>query len=85
MTNQTTITKLEKALGEFADKMILKTILETLSADDVKKFLDLLLANKYTEAERLVTEKIPDLEAKINQGSQKTLKDIFSRNQKLTL
>ena len=74
-----TVDELENALTEFSDKLVLKTILENLTGEEVQKFLELLSAQKYAEADELVAEKIPDLDEKVGRDSQKRLRSIFEQ------
>lgn len=56
--------QLEKALGDVVDNLLLTTILTHLTSDEVKEFVDLLLAERYAEAEAFLISKLPDLEEK---------------------
>lgn len=79
MTNSQPFSKIEKALEKFADKLLLKTILYHLPDADVRVFLDLLLAEKFVKAEKLIKEKIPDFDKKVEEERKKRLEAISKR------
>lgn len=63
-------------MEKFADKLVLRTILYELEDSDAKKFLQLVSEDKFEEAEKLVEEKIPDLEEKVKNETQRRLANI---------
>lgn len=83
MTNSQSFSKIEEALEKFADKLLLKTILYHLADADARVFIDLLLTEKFDEAEKLVEEKIPDLEDKVEEERKKRFQNIYARVKKL--
>ena len=75
--------KIEETLKKFGDKILLKTILYHLSDADVRVFINLLLAERFDEVERLVKEKIPDLEDKVESERKKRFQNIYRRMKKI--
>ncbi|MBL7150896.1 hypothetical protein ISS86_03120 [Candidatus Microgenomates bacterium] len=79
MINSQQFSKIEESLAKFSDKLLLRTILYNLEDADVRVFIDLLLTEKFDEAEKLVEEKIPDLEDKVEKERKKRLEAISKR------
>jgi len=79
MTKSQSFSKIEESLAKFSDKLLLRTILYSLEDADVRVFLDLLLAEKFDEAEKLVEEKIPDFDRKVENERKKRLETISKR------
>lgn len=67
------------SLTDFSDKVLFKTILYSLSDADARSFLTLLENNNFDEAEKLIAEKIPDLDEKVDDETHKRLKNIFKK------
>lgn len=74
--------KLKKSLSAFTDKVLLHTVLYRLSDADARYFLNLLVGQRFSEAEQLINKKIPDLEELTKRELNKRLKNLFpKRNQ----
>ena len=79
MNNSYSNQKTGEVVNKFADRLIFKTILYNLSNDDTRVFLNYLSVGKFIKAEKLIKDKIPNLEEKIEDEKRKRLKNIFQR------
>jgi hypothetical protein len=68
-----------KALADLSQGIVLRTILYSLSDDDARTFIALISDNKIDDAQKLINEKIPDLEEKSRRQAEKRAQNIIKR------